>query len=111
MAYDFSKMTKTGRELNAEKLKLDMKKAATRVNSMEPTHYLTYKSDKASNEIRKHQKPMASYASRRPPGTVSSPTHNTLKDKDTYYTGMGEVGIALRPGALDFKKYPSKGIG
>ena len=31
--------------------------------------------------------------------------------RETYRTGDGDTPVSYRPGALDFKKHPSKGLG
>ena len=44
----------------------------------------------------------------RKPGEAAAREYNTL-DKPPYATGDGDITYALRPGALDFKKYASFG--
>lgn len=91
---DFSKLTKSR-----------LKKAATRVNSMQPITHLEYKSLKGAPELRgkepwKPRKRLPNEA----PGQVDD-----LWQRPVYRTGDGDIPVPPRPGSLDFLKWPSKG--
>lgn len=85
-----------------------MKKNANRVNhksTIAPPK--SRQVDLAPLEIRKHNP----YTPRRRlPNEALPITHNTLMDRECYTTGMGDTAVAVRPGSMDYKKCPSRGL-
>lgn len=71
-------------------------------------HKLSYKDSRGNKDVRVEG--LARYAEPKKPNAAGPITYNTLTCKDTYKTGMGDIPVAIRPGALDFKKYRSKGL-
>lgn len=86
-----------------------MKKKATRVNpNLAELAILTHRSERANKDTRGKE----GYVARtRAPNEALPPQHTTLWDKETYRTGMGDTVQAMRPGALDFLKCKSRGLG
>jgi hypothetical protein len=86
-----------------------MKKKATRVNRFaKDLAVLPVESNLAPKEMRR----AGGYVPRARKKNEALPMeHNTLWNPDTYRTGMGDTPQAVRPGAMDFMKCKSKGIG
>lgn len=104
MKVDFSKMTKTGQQKNDRDRLL---KKATRVNEhIKDPSYLPMKSVVASKEVRGKD----GYVPRVRATNEATPPADDLWDRPVYRTGDGDTPLVIRPGGLDYKKWPSKGI-
>lgn len=96
--------TNSQRAEELERLKSQLR----RHNPNNSKDFIAYSSDKGNKDVR--AKDLSKLLLPKHPDAATPRTYNTLKDKGSYYTGMGEVPVSIRPGALDFKKYPSRGI-
>jgi hypothetical protein len=80
-----------------------MKAKALRENKDSPSHRLEYESNKAQKQVRKGEKFVPKHRDPRivPPRVV---------EFTGTYDGAELRPFDDRPGAMDFKKYPSKGL-
>lgn len=104
MEIDTYKMTKKGKAAADEKLR--MKKAATRVNVSQPLHTLKPVSERATMRV----KGASEYTPRERAPTEATGPVDDLWQRGIYSTGDGDTPLVIRPGSLDFKKWPSKGL-
>jgi hypothetical protein len=82
-----------------------MKAAALRVNAKAPAHVIKFTDDIASKKMRGSYVPV-----QRKEGEALPPEQNSLWERGIYRTGDGDTPLVIRPGSLDFKKWPSKGL-
>lgn len=91
--------------MTSEKYKHKQRLKAMRENEFAPGYSLKPKDDRPPQRVREYA---GEYKPRQRAPNEATPRGTDVMHRGTYRSGDGDSPLVLRPGAMDYKKYPSK---
>ena len=76
-----------------------------RKNKLSPNYSMQLQSDLPPKRVRDY---IGKYEPRKRAPNEATPRGTDVMHRGTYRSGDGDSPLVLRPGAMDYKKYPSK---